>query len=513
MLITSLPYLYGWWLSTPAMQFSGHILGVEDANTYLAKMRLGAQGSWLFYLLYTPEPHQGAWLYTFYLVLGKVARLVHLPFSLVYHLARLVFGLGLLLTVYNFIAYFVRDIAQRRLAFLLAATGGGLGWLVVILQLTPLVGLPLDWYVPEGFIFLVLFHLPHLALAESLLFWSLLFTLHSWETHTWGPAIWAGLALLGMALITAFYIGVYGVVLGLTWLAFTSTAKSWRQTWTLLAKMALALLIALPILLYDVYIFNYNPVFKVWSQQNLILSPEPWHYLLAYGLLILPAWYGARLWWQSYSNNPYTRRILLLIIWGLSFPILVYLPFNLQRRLVVGVQVALVILATYGLFQWWQQRLRPVRQRLLQVGLLFLLSLTNIFILGGSLAAVAARQAPIFVPGSQLEAMAWLAQRAQGEVVLAVYESGNLLPAYANVRALVGHGPETVNPDQKQALAKQFFNRATTDTWRRELLATYQIRYVYYGPHERAAGDFEPSRAAYLRQLYQNGDVQIFEVD
>ncbi|HXW01721.1 MAG TPA: hypothetical protein VEC93_25145, partial [Anaerolineae bacterium] len=94
-LITSLPYLYGFFLSTPQLQFSGFFLGVEDANSYLAKMRLGAEGGWLFYLPYTPEPHRGAFLFTFHFALGKLARTAQLSPVLVYHLARVVFGAGL----------------------------------------------------------------------------------------------------------------------------------------------------------------------------------------------------------------------------------------------------------------------------------------------------------------------------------------------------------------------------------------------------------------------------------
>ena len=44
--ITSLPYLYGAAISTPTNQFGGFVIGVEDGNSYLAKMRLGASGAW-----------------------------------------------------------------------------------------------------------------------------------------------------------------------------------------------------------------------------------------------------------------------------------------------------------------------------------------------------------------------------------------------------------------------------------------------------------------------------------
>lgn len=522
MLFTSIPYLYGWWLSTPQMQFGGFFLGVEDANSYLAKMRLGAADGWLFHLTYTPEPHAGAYLFTFHLFLGKLAWLLQAPLPLIYHLARLVFGFGLLLSLYCFISYFVSDPWQRRFAFLLAALGSGLGWLVISLQLAPRLGLPLDLYVPEAFIFLVLFHLPHLALAESLLLWGILFTLQSWQTNAWLPVLWAGCALFLMALLAAFYLGVFVAVLGLTWLGLTLSARSLLKTRGLLLRLIGATAIPLPVLVYDSYVFTTNPILRIWSHQNLILSPEPWHYLLAYGPLILLAIYGgkdllARLWpnligLKDRQVRPDTYKSLGLIVWCLIFPILVYLPFNLQRRLVVGAQVPLVILATLGVFQLIQMYLRPKRQPLVRAGLLLFFSLTNIFLLIGGLASVSLRQAPIFQPAAQLDAMRWLDQTADGDVVLAVYETGNVLPAYASVRAFVGHGPETVYSDQKRAQAKEFFSTAVDEAWRIALLKQFNVRYVYYGPNEKAAGNFAPERAPYLREVYRNEAVQIFEV-
>lgn len=518
MLITSIPYLYGWWLSTPQMQFSGFFLGVEDANSYLAKMRMGAEDGWLFHLAYTPEPHQSAYLFTFHLFLGKLAQFTHAPLPLVYHLARIVFGLALLLTLYCFIAYFVNDLPRRRFAFLLAATGGGLGWLVISLQLVSRLGLPLDIYVPEAFIFLVLFHLPHLALAESLLLGAILLILHSWQTDAWQPVLWAGCALFLMALIAAFYLGVFVVVLGLTWLVLTLSARSVQKTGPLLLKLAVATIFSLPVLIYDAYIFTFNPILRIWNHQNLILSPEPWHYLLAYGPLILLALPGSQALLTHFRpkivepNTPSTYKTLFLVIWCLVFPVLVYLPFNLQRRLVVGVQVPLAILATYGVFLLTPKYIRPNRHSLTRAVIILFFSLTNIFLLLGGLVSVSFRQPPIFHPASQLGAMQWLDGVAAGEVILAVYETGNVLPAYANARAFVGHGPETVNSEEKRQQAKQFFSRETADNWRRDLLKKFNIRYVYYGPNEKAAGDFAPSQATYLEEVYNSGDVQIFEV-
>ncbi|NIV33482.1 MAG: hypothetical protein GWN58_29745, partial [Anaerolineae bacterium] len=66
-------------------------------ESYYAKMQQGARGDWLFHLAFTSEPHEGAFIFTFYLALGHLAAALGLPIPLVYHLARICAGLFLLL--------------------------------------------------------------------------------------------------------------------------------------------------------------------------------------------------------------------------------------------------------------------------------------------------------------------------------------------------------------------------------------------------------------------------------
>ena len=549
--ITSLPYLYGALITTPELHFGGFLIGVEDGNSYLAKMRLGAMGNWKFHLFYTSEPHEGAYLLLFHLLLGKLAVWSGLTLIQMYHLARLVCGLILMLTVYCFAAFFTQVRSVRRLVFWLVGTGSGLGWLVLWLGLPDGLGLPLDFYSPEAFAFHLLFGLPHLSLTMALLLWAILFILLAWERQQWRYTWLAGFALLGMTFLAAFYIIVAAAVIGVTWLLriWTSQWESnsatrpgssnvnlsgdvemvvpkhapksifiqgwWREAW----QATLAFGIAAPVPLYNAYVFSTNPIFKIWASQNRILSPMPVHYLLAFGVLAIPAVIGAWREWQSGS-----QRTLLLIGWCVVIPFLLYIPFNLQRRMALGFQVALSVLAGVGLWQIWISRIRPAREglpeagetmrgwRFISIGLVALLSLSNLMILIGAGLTISARAIPIFQPDTQIEAADWLGANATADqVVLAAYENGNYLPTRMSARVFLGHGPETAYSDMKRTLVTQFF-ASDNDDFRRQLLQDYNITFLYYGPAEQALGGFAPGDAFYLRGIYDNGTVQIYQV-
>lgn len=538
LLLTSLPYLYGALLSTPQSQFGGFVIGVEDGNSYLAKMRLGATDGWRFHLFYTSEAHAGAYLFLFHLLLGKIARLSRLSFVLVYHLARIICGFFLLATVYRFAAFFTGLRPVRRLTFWLVGIGSGLGWLVVLLGLSDRWGLPLDFYSPEAFAFHALFGLPHLSLAEAFLLWAILLLLTAWERQQLRYALLAGLALLVMTVMAAFYIVVAAAMIGIGWLLRQSRIGPKMSHWrTELGLATLAIAIATPVPLYNAYVFTTNPVFQVWGEQNRILSPPPLYYLLSFGPLALLAMLGV---WAEWRRG--SIRSLVLIGWCAVTPLLVYMPFNLQRRLALGVQVPLSVLAALGMWQLCARKSRSrdtyaseegqklkaggaLRQwQVASVGLVVLLSLSNLLIVTGAGLEVSRQSQPIFHSGAEIGAADWLGAHATSEqVVLAAYQTGNYLPTRMPARVFAGHGPETVHSEAKRALLRQFFGAEEegprssargrdAEDFRRRLLQDYGVTYVFYGPAERALGDFRPDNAPYLRQVYDNGTVQIYQV-
>jgi hypothetical protein len=512
------PYLYAWTRSGPDMLFSGFLLNVYDNHTYLSKMQQGAHGAWLFQVAHTTEPHSGTLLFQFYLLLGRLAAALGLPLVAAYDAAWWAASLAMLAVTYRFIALFLRARWMRRLAWLLVAACSGLSWAL----LAPaggqwLNGEPLDIYSPEGFASLSLIYMiPHLALARACILGGLIVLIGALERGRTAPgmgseragALLAGLLWLAAALLVPLYVFVAGAVTAacLAALAARRRALPWRE-------LRLALLAGAPLVPFGLYvwwIFRSDAVLAAWSRQSNIYSPAPIYYLAAYGLLIVLAVPAARWAWRA-------ERRLWLLGWVLVVPLLVYLPFNFQRRLAEGFQVALAVLAVAGLAHlgatWLRTRARA--RRLARAGLLGLLLPGNLLLLVVALGAGAGQAPPAFHPRGLVAVAGWLEREAPRANVLASYESGNVLPALAYVHVYTGYDPETPDVAAKNAAVARFYAAGTPDAERRALLAAGRIDAVVLGAYERAlapGGVFDAAHAPYLREVFREGEWAIYAV-
>jgi len=137
MLLTSLPYFLGYASQGQDWRFTGFVFGVEDGNSYIAKMQAGAAGAWLFRTPYTSVHQQGVVAFLPYILLGKLASPpeLHEKLVLIFHAFRIAAGMLAILATYDFIAYFIPGDRERRYGLILAVLGGGLGWVLLLLGL------------------------------------------------------------------------------------------------------------------------------------------------------------------------------------------------------------------------------------------------------------------------------------------------------------------------------------------------------------------------------------------
>jgi hypothetical protein len=526
MLITTIPYLVGFQVAQahPEWRYSGLLFGTEDGYSYIAKMLLGASGSWVFRSPYTAYPTDGMLAFLPYMLLGKLTAPPgqHAQLIFLFHLFRIIGGMLLILATYDFIAMFIREIRLRRLALALAVVGGGLGWLAILglnglwSGALPGMDIPLEFYSPESFGFLMLLGLPHLAAGRALLLWSLLGYLRSHETgqQSWKEKWMPGLLCLMIGTMQPLTIVVEWAILG-AHLAATAawqfvsgrresnpSSAGWEQWRFYFRRAVYIVLISSPAVVYTYFALRLDPVLSGWEGQNLIVSPPLHHYLLAYGLLLPFVLAGIA---PLIRDNPWKG--WLITAWAAAFPLLAYAPYSLQRRLPEALWVALVILAV----RWIASQTSIIRRWMPKlIGVSFL---TTIVLLLGGIISVLNPYTPLFRPADEVRAFVYLAENARVDsIVLASFDTSNAMPAWAPVRVLLGSGPESVNLKTMNSRVACFYRTDCPDSERLALLREFKINYIYWGPDERELGDWDPRSFEVLQPVYQQGTVMILKI-
>lgn len=522
LIVTMLPY----WLAArgagPDLVFGGLLFNPQDGNSYLAKMMIGWRGEWQYTFPFTAEPGHGAYLFLLYIFLGHVARLLGLGLALTFHLARLVGVLALLFSLYRFFQVFLAEPAQQRLAFCLAALGSGFGWLAFLTG-----AFTTDFWVAEAYPFLSMYGPPHFSLGLALL---LALLIPGGEARAgaqslpqlrpqlrsqvlaggfarglprglaqvlaaW-PAAPAGLAL---ALMAPFGLVIFLVVWGgcLAW--------GWRngdRSWTGAGRLLWALFGGGPVLLYTQWAVRADPVVAGWNAQNLTPSPVLWDLLVSFAPVLLLA--GLAVWLRRREMAPDLR---LLLVWAGAGLVLMYLPWSLQRRFIMGLYVPLAGLAAWGL-PAVAARLRMRSSTLALVALLLAVP-TNLLVLLAAQHGIRTHDSALYLHHDEARAFEWVRANSQpDDVILAAPETGLFIPAHTGRRVVYGHPFETVNAEaMKEALTAFFTGEDAAD--RQAYLAAHPgLKYIFYGPREQKLGRLPLELE--MVPVFSSGEVTVY---
>jgi hypothetical protein len=285
--------------------------------------------------------------------------------------------------------------------------------------------------------------------------------------------------------------------------SFVSRQWAWLQSWKItLRVIAISAACSWPIIVYTSVSFLNDPFLRGWTAQNIILSPPPVDYLMAYIILIPLCLVGT--WWVIRHK---VERFYPLLGWILLIPILAYFPVAIQRRLPEGSWAALIAVAVFGL-----SNIRKKVQPLLRTALYASLLPTMILFLGGFM-TLTQLKVPVYRPAEEIQAFEFLRQSANNfPVVLASFDTSNALPAWAPVRTLIGHGPESIGLARVQPRVEAFFHADLSPAEEAQLFEEFSIRYLIWGPAERALGSRNPVNSPGAKLVFQNTTYQVFEV-
>jgi hypothetical protein len=528
-----LPYLLGHAQTKPDTVYTGLLINVDD-GTYLSAIEQGRQGHWTYRNLFTSEPHQPAFIQGYYLALGQLARLLGLSSVTIWHVGLFLADLVFFILLFYFVAFFFPNRLQRGVAFTLIVFGGGFDWQRFPTHIewpNSLEAVPVDLHMPEAHPFFSALTYPHFVAGITLIMLTLWLALYALtaapgDSRRWWFAAAAGVSNLLLAVVYPFLLLLIAAVLAVYYLFLCWRSR--RFLWPAAGVGVVTFAVPLPLLLYYASVLAANPIMQRWNDQAVTLSPHPLHYILAYLPYLLPALLTLRLFKKA--TAPRQEAFTFLWTWVVVAIVLLYTPVNPQRRFVEGLQIPLAILTTIGLFEWvlpWLGNTRLFRslahyprysvaglQKLVVALFIAFASLISLFIYTATLLSLTGEQPyPLFRPLAEAEAMSWLkTNTAEDDVILSAYWTGSWLPSQTGRPVVIGHFYETAYFAEKLIQSERFFAATTPHEWRRELMARYQVSYLFWGQAEQELGEFDPASADYLQPVFANDQVHLYRV-
>ncbi|WP_299028102.1 hypothetical protein [uncultured Thermanaerothrix sp.] len=491
--VVGLPYIFAALVTPEGYVFGGFLFNPLDGNSYLAKMYEGFLGEWRFRLPYTAEASYSVYLFTFYIFLGHLARLFHLPLIVMFHLARLLADLIFMLALWRFLNVLMEDSGQGIVRmYYWALLGSGLGWLFSLTG-----GFTADFWLAEAYPLLSMFANPHFPLGTGLL---LLFFSNLLKPFSCPWVIVLSIVLgVTLAIVLPFGVVVGSLVGGgyciWLWYKRQKVPLSWMFGFALGGGSVLIL--QYTAILQDIWL-------RGWNAQNLTPSPPLWDYLVAFSPALILAFLGL-----TQSKQGISLSLPFLIIWFIAGWVMAYSPWGLQRRLLVGFYIPVVILAVRGgsLLRHWLGRVGGFIE---QLALILALPTGFLIILMG-LAGVRAQHPLLTLRADEYEVLEWISEHTPPEaLVFAAPETGLFIPAHTGRRVIYGHPFETVNAEEQSRWVTDslLYARAPKDLTQR--LRERGVDFVFWGPREQSAAQVK--QLDFLPVLVQAGDTALYAI-
>lgn len=493
LVIVFFPYVLGWLLQGDFV-FSGFLFNPQDGFSYLAKMRQGWEGSWGVTLPFTSNPGEPVPLFLFYLFLGHLARIFHLSLPVMYGITRFLSSAFLLFMLWDFLQRTFKEKspdAQR--VFWLLALGGGLGWLVALTS-GFLTG---DFWVAETYPFLSMFAAPHFSLGLALILWG-----DKISTMPFNPLNALGLSIISLTLgfIQPFGVVILGLWLGIRFLVQGLFQQNWIP-WVRFIPVVPGLLV----LFWQYGLISSHPVLRLWNEQNVTSALPLWDLLVSLSPAVILAVLGGR---RAFQRKDFP--FIVVAGWVLGAMVLIYFPFNLQRRFMTGLYIPVGVLAGYGVSAWLGSRsvLKKWVWRVVWITSFF----TPLLVVLSTIGAVFQKDASVYLYPDEVRAFHWMEQNLpKNAVILAAPQTGLMIPAWTGLRVVYGHPFETVRSDESKQWVEKFFlgemTAAETDVFFRQ----FNIQYLLIGPREEAL--LQGRNPSVGRMVYQTENVRIFRVE
>ena len=208
-------------------------------------------------------------------------------------------------------------------------------------------------------------------------------------------------------------------------------------------------------------------------------------------------------------RNKEIDRYREVVIWIICGFILIYFPFTLQRRFLLGFYIPVSILSVIGMKSIFTN-IQGRKFKLFPVLLAFSI-ITNAMLILFSIQSVRSSNQRLVLTNDEYGALDWIEISTDiDDRILSSPEMGTYIPALTGRRVVYGHPFETVNAKEAEESVIWFYTQATTQIEREAYLERNKIDYIFYGPRENEIGELNLN--AVFTLVFQSEFVSIYSV-
>lgn len=486
---------------------------IVDTNTYLSFMQQAKEGHLLFTNRYTSENVPYIIFNPVYLVIGWLSFLLNSWVA--YYLVKFIFLFIFIYLIYKLLKLVVNE-SELSVSSFFVLFGSGIGYIFILLNYFGFKRYgSIDYWVSETNSVAMNIAPVHFVISICLMILIIIFYFKFWENRKLKYLILASFLSVILGFVHFFDLITLILIFGIYMMWKFVKAK---EKLALILKYNLVYGIPLIVpFVYTYFLYALNPFFKAWNEQNFLPSPEFKQIIFGFFFpLIFALIYFA---FKLFKKQKFNEIEVILFAWIFSGFVLLYSPFNIQLRFIEGLNIPIMILGSLGFLRVVLPLIinsfRIKHIKAISIFMAFaLISPTSFY----WLYKINAEVKPdikvddyivqYFLEKSELEAMHWLRDNTDSEdIVLSSYGIGNYIPRISGNRVFLGHWAQTIDFQNKKALVSKFYS-TNDENFRKNLINSYGIGYVYYGIEERKLGSFNPD---YMQKVFENGKAMIFK--
>ena len=244
-----------------------------------------------------------------------------------------------------------------------------------------------------------------------------------------------------------------------------------------------------------------DPMLSVWNQQNVTPTPLIWDWILSFSPALTLMFIALNK--AKFEEDANIWKDTL--IWVAVATIIQVIPFNLQRRFLLGFYIPLVAYAVQTIFLIK----RKIRKWVLPVIIAISLP-TNILIIALGFFAFQTQAPDLFIQPEEIQAYEWISKNTDPDaVVLCSPATGARIPGRTGRRVVYGHEFETVYAAEKKAEVENYFTNPTSED-RMSWAYSNGVDFIYVGNQERSLMGKDIPIPEIV--VYRNAEVKIYQL-